>query len=144
MPANNTMLCKCSCPVVRYEYRYKNMAESELFSLRVATTAKAKKKIDSSLAITLVRTRCRANPVAAADLLYDLQMSSLGLWDMMQTENCIFMFFEIYNRCKWLIVTKKPQELYFFLHIPYRCRIEQFDIIKHNGMTNSKIECMWK
>ena len=32
-----------------------------------------------------------------------------------------------------------------FLHIPYRCKIEQLVTLQHNGMTNSEMEmCMWK
>ena len=32
---------------------------------------------------------------------------------------------------------------YMYLHIPYRCKVEQPDANPHNGMTNSEME-VWK
>ena len=47
---------------------------------------------------------------------------------------------EIHNRCKWsdCNMGKKPRTI-SFLHIPYRCKIEQVDIRQGNGMKNSEM-----
>ena len=36
------------------------------------------------------------------------------------------------------------QELYAYIYIPYRCKVEQPDALQHNGMITEMEICMWK
>ena len=56
------------------------------------------------------------------------------------------MFLEIHNWCKSLDCNMgKYAKNCKFLHIPNRCKIEQPDTRRCNGIKNSETEmCMWK